>query len=96
MASDGRGLAQMSDSLLAPVLELPERESRELLRTLSALMATNLRQADAARLIPCHYNTLRHRIARLEAMLGPITRDTDAWINVCIAMKTRSGHYVGD
>jgi purine catabolism regulator len=96
MASDGRGLAQMSDSLLAPVLELPERESRELLRTLSALMATNLRQADAARLIPCHYNTLRHRIARLEAMLGPITRDTDAWINVCIAMKTRSGHDVGD
>jgi purine catabolism regulator len=96
MASDGRGLAQMSDSVLAPVLELPERESRELLRTLSALMATNLRQAEAARLIPCHYNTLRHRIARLEAMLGPITRDTDSWINVCIAMKTRSGQAVGD
>jgi purine catabolism regulator len=96
MASDGRGLAQMSDSLLAPVLELPERESRELLRTLSALMATNLRQADAARLIPCHYNTLRHRIARLEAMLGPITRDTDSWINVCIAMKTRSRQEAGD
>lgn len=96
MASEGSGMAQMSDSVLAPVLELPERESRELLRTLSALMETNLRQAEAARLIPCHYNTLRHRIARLEAMLGPITRDTDTWINVCIAMKTRSGLKAGD
>lgn len=91
MAAGGSGMTQMADAVLAPVLDLPERESRELLRTLSALISTNLRQAEAARLIPCHYNTLRHRIGRLENMLGPFTRDADVWINVCIAMKARSG-----
>jgi purine catabolism regulator len=91
MAAGERGIGDMADTVLAPVLRLPERDSRELLRTISALMTTNLRQTEAARLIPCHYNTLRHRIARLESLVGPFTRDSDAWVNICMAMRAREG-----
>ncbi|MCW2636625.1 MAG: Transcriptional regulator, CdaR family [Blastococcus sp.] len=75
--------------VLAPLDELPGREAEGLVATLQALLADNLSLADVARVLHCHYNTVRHRVRRLEELLGPFSSDADLRLNIILALRLR-------
>jgi purine catabolism regulator len=68
---DDAGLADRAAATLGPLADpdLPGRQ--DLLSTLEALLVHNMHLAAAAEDVFFHYNTVRHRLARLRDLLGP-------------------------
>lgn len=87
-AEDG-GLTEVEDSPLAPLDELHPRDRQESLATLRAILEDNMNLAEASRALHCHYNTIRHRVRRLEDLLGPFTTDSDVRLSLCLALRLR-------
>jgi purine catabolism regulator len=56
--------------LLGPLAERESTRSRELLETLAALLARNMNLSTTAAHMFFHYNTVRHRLARLQELMG--------------------------
>jgi purine catabolism regulator len=68
---DDEALVRMTSELLVPILSAHgDERDNELLETLAVLLAHNMRLADAASDLFFHYNTVRHRLARLRQALG--------------------------
>jgi purine catabolism regulator len=88
-ASADENGAEVVGHVLAPIDRLPNREAEPLLATLRALVEKDMSLAEAARTLPCHYNTVRHRVRRLEELLGSFTKDADLRLNIVLALRLR-------
>jgi len=77
-------------ALYAAVL-VPLKTGRgTLYHTARALAATGFRQRETARVLGIHWNTLRHRIARIETLLGARLEDTDVRLRLQLAFEVET------
>jgi DNA-binding PucR family transcriptional regulator len=67
---DRRRLLEMARARLEPLADPDDPAAAELLETLAALLAHNLRVAKASDDLFFHYNTVRNRLARLREIYG--------------------------
>jgi purine catabolism regulator len=67
---DRQALVRMANEILEPVTDIDAAGERDLVATLQVLLAHNMRLSDAADELYFHYNTVRHRLARLREALG--------------------------
>jgi purine catabolism regulator len=69
-ARDKARLTAVARSVLGPLSDVRSTRSRELFETLDALLARNMRLSATASHMFFHYNTVRHRLARLHELMG--------------------------
>jgi PucR family transcriptional regulator, purine catabolism regulatory protein len=79
-------LAAMAREALGPLGDPGVPGRKDLLATLAALSAHNMRLADAAGDLYFHYNTVRHRLARLRLLLGSRIEDPDGRLSLSLAV----------
>jgi len=73
--------------VLAGVLELEPAERGLLLQTFEVWMAAGGSASEAGRLLYCHRNTVRNRLARLEELSGRSLADPRALAELCTAAE---------
>jgi DNA-binding PucR family transcriptional regulator len=78
------GLAQQ---VLAGVLEQCDDEQRLLLTTLRAWYAAQGSAAEAARLLHCHANTVRYRLAKVTQLTGRDLRVPSDVVHLYLALE---------
>jgi purine catabolism regulator len=86
---DDDELQSFAEEALGPLMQLPEVEREELLRTLEALVENNMNMAQTARELHYHYNTLRYRLAKLERLLGPFSSSSAVAIKIFVSLQIR-------
>jgi len=100
MAFDDIGLARLvavmreSDVATAVVNDalgplLAERNGEQLLTTLETFLGANCNIATTARELHFHYNTVRYRISRIEALLGKFVDDAERRAELLTACRLR-------
>ncbi|MFI0468928.1 PucR family transcriptional regulator [Saccharopolyspora sp. 5N102] len=87
LVADVGELRRFVDDTLGPLLGLEERERAELLKTLDVLLSSHLNVAVASRALHVHYNTMRHRIAKLEQLVGPFMLDSRLCLHLSVALQ---------
>jgi purine catabolism regulator len=83
---DPGALAAMARDALGPLGQLDEPGHADLVETLAALLAHNMHLAEAAEELYFHYNTIRHRLGRLRALLGERLTRPDERIGLSLAI----------
>lgn len=61
----------------------------DLVSTLETFLACNRNAALAARSLFVHYNTLKHRLDRIEEILGPFVGDSERCLSLDLALRIR-------
>jgi hypothetical protein len=87
LASSVETSTEVSRLLLGAVMELPEPEQQMLLATLATWLATNGNSTETGRLLFCHRNTVRNRLARLEQLSGQSLEDPRSVARLFVAVE---------
>ena len=80
-------LRSFLDDTLGPVLRLQSSSRADLLETLSALLDNSFNVAQTARSLHYHYNTMRYRVGKLEALLGKFVDDAEASLRIGVGLQ---------
>lgn len=83
--SDRSVLTELVERTLGP-LRIAGGSSESLRQTTRALVAHGFRQRETARALKVHWNTLRHRIGRLEALWGRSLEDPELRLQLALAV----------
>jgi len=86
LVSDAEELRSFAAEILGS-LATATGEAIDLRLTLQTLLDTNCNVAETARSLHFHYNTLRYRIGKLEAIVGPFTRDANLRLDIALALR---------
>jgi purine catabolism regulator len=86
LVPDTEEVSAFVSDVLGPLAE-DTTEAADLRATLQVLLDTNLNVAEAARQQFFHYNTMRYRITKLEALLGPFTSDPGLRLDLAVALQ---------
>lgn len=81
-------LHEFVESTLAPLLAYDRRHRLDLCGTLETYLASR-NGALAARQLFVHYNTLKNRLALIEAVLGPVLDDPERSLALAVALHLR-------
>lgn len=87
LASSVETSTEVSRLLLGAVMELPDVEQQTLLATLATWLATNGNSTETGRLLFCHRNTVRNRLARLEQLSGQSLEDPRSVARLFVAVE---------
>lgn len=87
LASSVETSTEVSRLLLGSVMELPDVEQQTLLATLATWLATNGNSTETGRLLFCHRNTVRNRLARLEQLSGQSLEDPRSVARLFVAVE---------
>ncbi|MFF2623363.1 PucR family transcriptional regulator [Oerskovia jenensis] len=88
LAAPGDRLDSFVVSELGPLVEADRAGGARLCETLEAYLATG-NAAEAARGLFIHYNTMKHRIARIEEILSVDLRDPRHRLSLAVALRIR-------
>jgi purine catabolism regulator len=80
-------LAAFREATLGKLLAHDVAHESQLVRTLEAFLAASGNAARAAQALFVHYNTLRHRLAVIEQVLGVSLDDPDARLSLGLALR---------
>jgi PucR family transcriptional regulator, purine catabolism regulatory protein len=86
LVSDAAELRSFASEVLG-ALAADSSEAIDLRQTLQTLLDTNCNVAETARSLHFHYNTLRYRIGKLEAIVGPFTTDANLRLDIALALR---------
>lgn len=87
LASSVETSTEVSRLLLGDVMDLPDAEQQTLLATLATWLATNGNSTETGRLLFCHRNTVRNRLARLEQLSGQSLEDPRSVARLFVAVE---------
>jgi len=82
-------LAAFCDGALGTLAAHDDAHATDLLRTLDAFLTCSGNGAKAAQALFVHYNTLRHRLAVIEQVLGISLDDAEARLSLGLALRVR-------
>lgn len=86
-------LDEFVDHALGPLIVHDDEQRTELVATLDAWLVTR-NMAEAARRLHVHYNTMKNRLERIEALLGPVIDDPARRLECEVAMHIVRHHRV--
>jgi purine catabolism regulator len=86
-------LAEFVDHAIGALLSYDRANNADLVETLTVWLATR-NMAEAARQTFVHYNTLKNRLERIEAIVGPVTTDPARALECEVALYV-ARHYDG-
>lgn len=73
---------------IGPLIDYDAEHDSALVPTLEQFLALG-NAAEAARRLFIHVNTLRHRLARIEALVGPLTSHPERCLELALALRIR-------
>lgn len=88
LAIDREALQSLVELELGPLLAADRSTGSQLCQTLETYLATG-NAAESARTLFIHYNTMKHRLGRISALLGDRIEQPDARLALAFALRAR-------
>jgi purine catabolism regulator len=88
LALPAEQLAELVEHELGPLLRADAGADGQLCATLEMHLGTG-NAAEAARRLFIHYNTMKHRLGRIEELLGPVLADPRKRLSLAFALQAR-------